>query len=150
MSAEKEELVEEKNDSDEDSDNRKWVGVRLSKVMMNQVEDTVKAHPEWAWSNNSDFIRDAVRRLLEQVRTQESIKAHSLSTLPKRVLDVAKETLDPGSYSQFRKDLLEIMASMDFDRDPSTFLDASTDTLAKYLGETLAQSVVKNLYEELL
>ena len=52
---------------EEKKDERKWVGVRISKAMMHQVSDIIENHPELAYSNPNDFIRDATRRRIETI-----------------------------------------------------------------------------------
>jgi len=140
---------EDQESSDKNQvDERKWVGIRLSKVMMSQVEEAVKAHPEWAWSSNNDFVRDAVRRLLEHVRKQDVAKRQNIVSMPKKILDAARGILDDESYEQFRKRFLDLLSTIDFDKEPVEFLDSSTGILASYLGEGLARKVIGGLYDE--
>ena len=147
---EEEETIEEENETSGKNtiDERKWVGVRLSKVMMAQVEEMVKTHPEWAWSSNNDFVRDAVRRLLEHVRKQDAMRRQNLVSLPKRILELTRDMLDEESYQQFRRKLLDLVGTLDFEKEPEEFLDSATEMLASYLGENLARRVVNGIYEE--
>lgn len=40
----------------------KWHGVRLPEGLMNEIEKTLTEHPHW--SSKADFVKDAVRQLL--------------------------------------------------------------------------------------
>ena len=40
----------------------KWHGVRLPEGLMNEIEKTIGEHPHW--SSKADFVKDAVRQLL--------------------------------------------------------------------------------------
>jgi len=40
----------------------KWYGVRLPEGLMNEIEKTIEDHPHW--SSKADFVKDAVRQLL--------------------------------------------------------------------------------------
>ena len=130
------------------NDTRKWVGVRISKVMMAQIEVTIENHPEWAWSNPNDFVRDAVRRHLEYVRQQESLRRKSILGLHTRVLELSKEMLDYSTYEEFKEKLLNVAKTTDIEKEPIKFLDASTELLGNLVGETLAKNIISRLYEE--
>ncbi|MCK4717718.1 MAG: hypothetical protein KAT70_03525 [Thermoplasmata archaeon] len=151
MGVEEKEPKKETNNSVLDrakSDERKWVGVRLSKVMMAQVEETVETHPEWAWSNPNDFVRDAVRRHLEYVRKQDAMDSQKIMSLPSKLLDLVRGMLDTPSYDDFRRKLHSIMSDMEVEKEPRQFLDNATELLASYLGETLAGNIMDKMYRE--
>ena len=40
----------------------KWYGVRLPEGLMNEIEKTLDENPKW--SSKADFVKDAVRQLL--------------------------------------------------------------------------------------
>ncbi len=40
----------------------KWHGVRLPEGLMGEIEKTIGEHPKW--SSKADFVKDAVRQLL--------------------------------------------------------------------------------------
>lgn len=40
----------------------KWHGVRLPEGLMNEIDKTIVEHPHW--SSKADFVKDAVRQLL--------------------------------------------------------------------------------------
>ena len=40
----------------------KWHGVRLPEGLMREIEKTIGEHPHW--SSKADFVKDAVRQLL--------------------------------------------------------------------------------------
>ncbi|MDG6219893.1 MAG: hypothetical protein QCI38_00405 [Candidatus Thermoplasmatota archaeon] len=131
------------------SDDRKWVGVRLTKVMMAQIEEVVETHPEWAWSNANDFVRDSVRRHLEYVRQQDTLSANKIQTLPSKIMELTRSMLDSQTFDEFRRKILELLSTIDLDREPKLFLDAATDIMKSYLGESLAVNVMKKLYEDI-
>ena len=45
-----------------DKKETKWHGVRLPEGLMNEIEKTLDEHPHW--SSKADFVKDAVRQLL--------------------------------------------------------------------------------------
>ena len=40
----------------------KWYGVRLPEGLVKEVEKTIEEHPHW--SSKAEFVKDAVRQLL--------------------------------------------------------------------------------------
>ncbi|MCD6461712.1 MAG: hypothetical protein J7L61_03110 [Thermoplasmata archaeon] len=126
----------------------KWIGIRLSRVMMEQVKEIVETHPEWAWRNPNDFVRDAVRRHMEYVRNQDRYNRRRVSSLPGKVDRIAEAVLDEKVYDEFRRKLSNILSSVDSGREPELFLRTVKDLLAEYVGEDLSARLIANLYEE--
>lgn len=132
-------------DDEGSEDNRKWVGVRLSKAMMHQVEDAVEGHPEYAWSTPNDFVRDAVRRHLEYVRQQEYLKQGELMALPERVEDVLKRSLGDKFAGEFERRLAKATKGIDPAKDPRTYIQAVTALLSSTLGPTMAKVITDGM-----
>jgi len=142
-------MASEEENSNGEGSKGKWVGVRLSKVMMEQIKETVDSHPEWAWRNPQDFVRDAVRRHMEYIREQDRFSRRKISDIPGKVDSIAKEMLDGDIYSEFRKKMSAVVSNVDSGKDPKLFLNTMEDVLAEYVGETLASDVLKRLYDSL-
>ena len=45
----------------------KWHGVRLPEGLVKEIEKTMEKHPHW--SSKADFVKDAVRQLLNYYRS---------------------------------------------------------------------------------
>jgi len=130
-------------------DKRKWVGVRLSRLMMQQIETLIEEHLEWAWSTPNDFVRDAVRRHMEYVRTQGSFQKQRMEDFPKKAREVMKQVVDEGSLAEFEAKLDALLDSVDVNKEPKKFLDEFTEMLAEAVGPTLAKKLTGRLYDGL-
>ena len=131
--------------SEEQEDGRKWVGVRISKAMMHQVEDIIAQHPEYAWNTPNDFIRDATRRYMEYVHQQEALKGAALTEMPKRVEGVLEETLGDGFAKEFESLLEKRTSGIDASKEPEAYMAAVNAALSEVFGPTVARLVTERM-----
>lgn len=134
-------------DEDSEKDDRKWVGVRLSKVMMHQIEAVVSTHPEYAWNGPNDFVRDAVRRHLEYIRRQDLIREGKIEALQPRVEKLIEDSLGEEARTQFERELKAIEREIDVTKQPMVFIDALTKLLENTYGQAIAKTISKKLLE---
>ncbi len=118
---------------------KKWLGVRLSRVMMAQIAEVLRSHPEYAWSTPNDFVRDAVRRLLEHVGRQEALSKLNIEVMQSSARQVVEETIGASAGNELAERLKAIEESK-FDEQ---FLESLTDML----GKKVAKGVIEKLRE---
>ena len=131
--------------NEEPEDARKWVGVRISKAMMRQVEDVIAAHPEFAWSPPNDFIRDATRRYMEYVHQQDLMKGAAVREMPARVEGVLEETLGEGYAKEFETILEQRTRGIDATAEPEKYMAAVSAALSEIFGPTVAKLVTQRM-----
>ena len=131
--------------TEEQDDTRKWVGVRISKAMMHQVEEIIAAHPEYAWSTPNDFIRDATRRYMEYVHQQDALKGAAVRDMPARVEGVLEETLGEGYAKEFETILEQRTHGIDASDDPERYMEAVNGALSEIFGPTVAKLVTQRM-----
>ncbi|MEM3397250.1 MAG: hypothetical protein QW620_06725 [Thermoplasmata archaeon] len=136
-------------EEDTEKDERKWVGVRLSKVMMHQIEMVVNTHPEYAWNGPNDFVRDAVRRHLEYIRRQDMLREGKIETLQPKVEQLIEESLGVEERARFEKELKAIEREIDVAKEPQAFVDALTKLLENTYGQSIAKTISKKLLDML-
>lgn len=134
---------------DLEKDERKWVGVRLSKVMMHQIEMVVNTHPEYAWNGPNDFVRDAVRRHLEYIRRQDMLREGKIEALQPKVEKLIEDSLGLEERTRFERELKAIEKEIDVAKEPQAFIDALTKLLENTYGTAIAKTISKKLLEML-
>ncbi|MGC9059875.1 MAG: hypothetical protein ACP5JR_01365 [Thermoplasmata archaeon] len=132
-----------------EKDERKWVGVRLSKVMMHQIEDVVNSHPEYAWNGPNDFVRDAVRRHLEYIRRQDLLREGKIASLQPKVEKLIEDSFGEEERTRFERELKAIEREIDLAREPQRFVEALTKLLENTYGQAIARTISKKLLEML-
>jgi hypothetical protein len=130
---------------EEQDDARKWVGVRISKAMMRQVEEVIEAHPEYAWSTPNDFIRDATRRYMEYIHQQDAMKGAAVREMPARVEGMLEETLGEGYAKEFEAILEQRTRGIDAAAEPDKYMEAVSGALSEIFGPTVAKLVTQRM-----
>lgn len=131
--------------ANDEQDDRKWVGVRISKAMMRQIEEIMEKHPEYAWNTPNDFIRDATRRYMEYIYQQEALKGAAISDMPRRVEGVLEETLGDSFAKEFEAILEKRTKGIDAKSDPEAYMAAVNDALSEVFGPTVAKLVTQRM-----
>lgn len=140
-------MAEEKVEENIEKDERKWVGVRLSKVMMHQIEMVVNTHPEYAWNGPNDFVRDAVRRHLEYIRRQDMLREGKIEMIQPKVEQLIEESLGVEERARFERELKAIEKEIDVAKEPQAFVDALTKLLENTYGQSIAKTISKKLLD---
>lgn len=130
---------------DKKKDERKWVGVRISKKMMHQVEDIIDRHPEFAYNTPNDFIRDATRRHLEYVISMEIKERENLRALPSKVESIVEEAVGQSLAKDFDARMKALMDEVDPNDRPEQFMDGLKKLLAATFGPTMAETITKKI-----
>ncbi|MEM4292930.1 MAG: hypothetical protein QXJ27_02015 [Thermoplasmata archaeon] len=136
-------------EEDTEKDERKWVGVRLSKTMMHQIEMVVNTHPEYAWNGPNDFVRDAVRRHLEYIRRQDMLREGKIEMLQPRVEKLIEDSLGVEERAKFERELKAIEREIDVAKEPLAFVEALTKLLENTYGQAIAKTISRKLLEML-
>jgi|GEM_PF-1806598 len=121
------------------STSKKWLGVRLSRAMMAQVEEVLQKHPEYAWSTPNDFVRDAVRRLLEHVRREEMLSRINTEAMEKSAKKIVEDTIGELAGKKLDEKLKDV--------EPNKFDEKLFETLSEMLGQKVAKGVIEKLRE---
>ncbi len=134
--------------SEEKKDDRKWVGVRISKPMMHQVEEVIDRHPEFAYTTPNDFIRDATRRHIEYVLSVERQAEANLEKLPDKVESIIEEAVGDSLARDFEKEIDKLLTKFDPNEKPDEFMDGLKKLLASTFGPTMAEAIANKILEE--
>ncbi len=134
--------------SEEKKDERKWVGVRISKAMMHQVTELIERHPELAYSTPNDFIRDATRRRIESVFEREMVARANINTLPERVESIIEDAVGEGLAKDLEHELELLLKKVDPKTDPDGFMRGVKKILSSTFGPTMAESIASRIIQE--
>ena len=133
--------------SDEQKDERKWVGVRISKLMMHQVEDIIEHHPEFAYNSPNDFIRDATRRHLEYIISMEIRTRENIVALPTMVESIVEEAVGQSLAKDFDKHMQKLIKDIDPNDKPEEFMEGLKKLLASTFGPTMADTITNKILD---
>ena len=133
---------------EEKKDERKWVGVRISKAMMHQVCEIIEGHPELAYSTPNDFIRDATRRRIEVIMEREMVARANITALPDRVESIIEDAVGEGLARDLEKELGKLLDSIDPKRDPDGFMRGVKQILSSTFGPTMAETIASRIIKE--
>ncbi len=134
--------------SGEKKDERKWVGVRISKAMMHQVSDIIENHPELAYSTPNDFIRDATRRRIEIIMEREMVARANITALPNRVESIIEDAVGEGLARDLENELKKLLDKIDPRKDPDSFMRGVKSILSSTFGPTMAETIASRIIAE--
>ena len=134
--------------SQDKKDERKWVGVRISKAMMHQVSEIIDRHPELAYSTPNDFIRDATRRHIETIVTRDIMAGANVNALPERVESIIEDAVGEGLAKDLEHQLEALLKNMDPKENPDEFLEAIKAILSSTFGPTMAETIASRIIQE--
>ena len=134
--------------SGEKKDERKWVGVRISKAMMYQVSEIIEGHPELAYSTPNDFIRDATRRRIEVIMEREMVARANITALPDRVESIIEDAVGEGLARDLETELRKLLEHIDPKKDPDGFMRGVKKILSSTFGPTMAETIASRIISE--
>ena len=133
---------------EEKKDDRKWVGVRISKAMMHQVSEIIEDHPELAYSTPNDFIRDATRRRIEIIMEREMVARANITALPDRVESIIEDAVGEGLARDLETELRKLLEKVDPKKDPDAFMRGVKTILSSTFGPTMAETIASRIIKE--
>jgi len=117
--------------------------VRVPKDMYDAIGEIIKKYPQYGWKGPSEFVRDAVRRYVDELRRREIILKRAAEAMPGRVKDILSRFMGPEEASEAYEEIKKIN-----ERDADKFIQEAVKVLKKYVGEALAEIIARRIVEE--
>ena len=117
--------------------------VRVPKDMYDAIGDIIRRYPQYGWKGPSEFVRDAVRRYVDEVRHREVILKMAVKVMPGRVKEILSKFMGQNEAVRAYEEISKID-----ENNPQTFIDLAVNILKKYVGETMAEIIAKRIVEE--
>ncbi len=117
--------------------------VRVPKDMYDAIGEIIKKYPQYGWKGPSEFVRDAVRRYVEELNRREVILKRAAAAMPGKVREILSRFMGPKEAEEAYQEIRDIKAD-----DANEFIAEAVNILSKYVGDALAEIIAKRIVEE--
>ncbi len=123
----------------------KWTAVRLSRELKEHIETVIAGHPELGYGGLADFVRDAVRRRLEELREREFVTENGIDTALEHTRRIVLEIMGPDGLVVFDRKMAEVSAEMK-NASPADVMAAIRRVLRETMGSAAERSISERIY----
>ena len=116
--------------------------VRVPKDMYMAIHEIIKKYPHYGWKGPSEFVRDAIRRYVKEIREREIIMRKAMGTMPTRIESILSNFMDEDDARQLANEIEKLET-----QDPEEYVKKVVDILKSRLGYTLAELLAQTLLE---
>ncbi len=116
--------------------------VRVPKEMYDGIMEIITLYPEYGWKGPAEFVRDAVRRYMEDIKNREKIYRKLAPKLPMKIITVLREVAGEKLKEKIEREIEKI----EFE-DPKVYYTQILMVLSKYVGKGAAQLLAKRILE---
>ncbi len=117
--------------------------VRVPKDMYDAISELIKKYPQYGWKGPSEFVRDAIRRYLEELNRREIILQRAMKVMPNRVKALLNRFMGDKEAELAYREIMKIET-----RDPGEYIQKVVNILSEHVGEKLAELIAKRIVEE--
>ncbi len=119
--------------------------VRVPKDMYDAIGELIKKYPQYGWKGPSEFVRDAIRRYVEELHRREILLKRAMKVMPGRVREILSKFMGPAEAEEAYARIMEI-----HEDDPEEYVAKVVEILKDYVGEKLADIIARRIVEERL
>ncbi len=119
--------------------------VRVPKDMYDAIGELIKKYPQYGWKGPSEFVRDAIRRYVEELNRREVLLKKAMKVMPSKVREILSKFMGPEEASEAYEKIMAI-----HEEDPEKYVEMVVDILKEYVGEKLADIMARRIVEERL
>ena len=119
--------------------------VRVPKDMYDAIGELIKRYPQYGWKGPSEFVRDAIRRYVEELNRREILLKRAMRVMPDRVKEILSKFMGEKEAAEAHRRIMEI-----HEDDPEKYILAVVEILRDYVGEKLAEIIARRIVEERL
>ena len=117
--------------------------VRVPKEMYDAIGEIIKDYPQYGWKGPSEFVRDAIRRYVEDLRRKELVLRKAMKAMPDRVKNILQKFMGEEEANEAYRKIKEIK-----EEDPEKYMNKVIEVLEGYVGRQLAEIIAKRIVEE--
>ena len=116
--------------------------VRVPKEMYLAIYEIIREYPHYGWKGPSEFVRDAIRRYVKEIKERELILKRAMGYIPQKVESILMNFMDEDEAKELGKKIEEIS-----EEDPEKYVAKVVDILQEKLGVALAELLARRLLE---
>ena len=117
--------------------------VRVPKDMYDAIGDIIKKYPQYGWKGPSEFVRDAIRRYVEELKRREILLERAVKIMPNRVKAILSKFMGPAEAEEAYEKIMAIQ-----EKEPEEYIKEVVNILSDYVGEKLAELIARRIVEE--
>ncbi len=117
--------------------------VRVPKDMYDAIGDIIKKYPQYGWKGPSEFVRDAIRRYVEELKRREILLERAVKVMPNRVKVILSKFMGPAEAEEAYEKIMGIQ-----EKEPEEYIMEVVNILSDYVGEKLAELIARRIVEE--
>ncbi len=117
--------------------------VRVPRDMYDAIGELIKKYPQYGWKGPSEFVRDAIRRYVEELHRREILLEQAKKIMPDRVRVILSKFMGEDEARDVYEKIMKIDES-----DPEKFIDEVVLILKEHVGEKLAELIARRIVEE--
>ena len=115
--------------------------VRVPKEMYLAIYEIIKEYPHYGWKGPSEFVRDAIRRYVKEIKERELIIKKAKGYMPQKIESILEDFMDEDDAKELAQKIGEI-------EDEEDYVAKVVEILQDKLGPALAELLARRLLEE--
>ena len=116
--------------------------VRVPRDMYEAIGEIIKEYPQYGWKGPSEFVRDAVRRYVEEVKRREIVLRKAIKVMPDRIKVILTNFMGEEEAEESYRKIKEIK-----DNEPEKYIDEVIEILQSKVGRNLAELIARKIVE---
>ncbi len=116
--------------------------VRVPKEMYESISEIVRNYPQYGWKGPSEFVRDAIRRYIKEIRDREIIYRAAVQEMPSRIQEILMDFFGEEEAREVYKEISRIEES-----EPEKYVERIVGVLEGRVGRNLAELLARRLVE---
>ncbi len=116
--------------------------VRVPRDMYTAIYEIIKEYPHYGWKGPSEFVRDAIRRYVKEIREREVLLKRAMGYMPQRIEDILRSFMGEEEARELSQRISEIQ-----EEDSEKYLSRIVEILQERTGPILAELLARKLME---
>ena len=116
--------------------------VRVPKDMYMAIYEIIKEYPYYGWKGPSEFVRDAIRRYVKEIKERELMLRRAMENMPNKAEDTLSNFMDPEEAKELAEKISQVK-----EEEPEKYVQEVVKILQHRLGRTLAELLARRLLE---
>jgi len=117
--------------------------VRVPRDMYDAIGELIKKYPQYGWKGPSEFVRDAIRRYIEELKRREILLERAKKVMPDRVKLILSKFMGVEEAKEAYVKIMRIE-----EKDPEKYIAEVVKILEDYVGAKLAELIARRIVEE--
>ncbi len=116
--------------------------VRVPREMYEAIAELIKKYPQYGWKGPSEFVRDAIRRYVEEIMHKEMLLKRAVKKMPQKMKRILAEFMGEEEAEIVYSEIMRID-----ENDPNEYINKVIEILEPRLGGHLAEILARRLVE---